>query len=251
MIKGSAIASRLIHLVLDPLPLTVRTGPNRGMKWFVGAGVHSCWLGTYESDKQNALVEFVRPGMTLYDIGAHAGFYTLLFSRLAGAEGKVYAFEPYPDNVRFLLRHVRLNSLSNTYVVEAAVAEATGLCSMSVDFDGYQNRLSPDKRSPLVVPTIALDDFDRQPPNIVKIDVEGAEIEVLRGAKRVIAKHRPAIFLALHGAKQRVDCAAILREAGYVLHTLEWRPIEGEIFTDEIVALPREAKARKEIAAAS
>jgi len=74
MIKGSAIASRLIHLVLDPLPLTVRAGPNRGVKWFVGAGVHSCWLGTYESGKQIASAKVIRRGMTLYDVGAHSGF---------------------------------------------------------------------------------------------------------------------------------------------------------------------------------
>jgi len=100
---GKQLASHVIHAALGRFTLKVRGGPNKGMRWIVDAGVHRCWLGTYESEKQTAIVKIARPGMTFYDIGAHAGFYTLLFSRLAGTDGGVYAFEPCPESVRFLL----------------------------------------------------------------------------------------------------------------------------------------------------
>src|SRR5580698_11236472 len=78
----------------------IRKGPNKGFKWVAGSSVHSCWLGTYELRKQYQLERRIRPGMTVYDIGANAGFYTLLFSRLVGATRTVYAFEPYAPAVK-------------------------------------------------------------------------------------------------------------------------------------------------------
>ena len=63
------------------------------MRSIIGAGIHQCWLGTYEAEKQRAIAKLVRPGMTLYDVGAHSGFYTLLFSRLTGTRGMVYSLD--------------------------------------------------------------------------------------------------------------------------------------------------------------
>lgn len=85
LMRGGRIASRLARAILSPFPVRVRSGSNRGMTWIVGAGIHRCWLGTYESEKQNAIARFISAGMTLYDVGAHSGFYTLLFSRLHGS----------------------------------------------------------------------------------------------------------------------------------------------------------------------
>lgn len=57
------------------------------MAWVVGSAPHGCWLGTYELEKQRTIMPFIKPGMTIFDIGAQAGFYTLLFSRLVGPSG--------------------------------------------------------------------------------------------------------------------------------------------------------------------
>src|SRR5260370_34744466 len=83
-----------LRLLPRRLAIRIRQGPAQGMNWIVGAGIHDHWLGTYERDKQSAIVRFAKAGMTFYDVGAHAGFYTLTFSRLTGAAGRVYAFEP-------------------------------------------------------------------------------------------------------------------------------------------------------------
>jgi FkbM family methyltransferase len=233
----SQTASHVVRRVLGSCALTVRSGPNRGMKRIVGAGIHQCWLGAYEREKQAAIAKVVRPGMTLYDVGAHAGFYTLLFSRLTGNAGRVYAFEPCPFGLRYLLEHVRLNDLQNVKVIQAAVADTANLEPMSIGMDSYQNRLSATARTPLLVPTLSLDSFGGSPPDLIKIDVEGAEARVLEGSQRILRDVRPAVFLALHGEDQRRQCAAILRDSGYELQTLDGAPITGPITTDEVVAL--------------
>src|SRR5271155_1636955 len=117
-INWSAIGSqsapgRVLRLPLRLLPgnkvMTIRRGPAAGMKWIVGSANHGCWIGTYELAKQHALEHFVRSGLVAYDVGAQAGFYSLLFSRLAGPTGTVYAFEPCAYEARYLLDHVRMN----------------------------------------------------------------------------------------------------------------------------------------------
>jgi FkbM family methyltransferase len=177
--------------------------------------------------------------MTLYDVGAHSGFYTLLFSRLTGARGMVYSFEPCTYSLSFLLRHIKLNELSNVRVVQVALADASGLNPMSVDYDSYQNRLCAEERTPLLVSTIPLDAFEARPPHLIKIDVEGAEGKVLKGASRILSEAHPVLFLALHGEEQRQECAALLRAADYGLYALDGTHIGGPILTDEIIALPR------------
>jgi hypothetical protein len=82
---------QLIRLPARLLPksavMHIQRGPARGMRWISGSATHGCWLGTYELPKQALVERLVRPGMTVYDIGAQAGFYTLVFSRLVGSAG--------------------------------------------------------------------------------------------------------------------------------------------------------------------
>jgi FkbM family methyltransferase len=250
MINWSAIdrrslAGRLLRLPVRALParsvMRVRQGPARGMKWIAGSSVHGCWLGTYEFEKQKSLERFIRPGMTIYDIGAQAGFYTLFFSRLAGGRGKVFAFEPCAYEARFLIDHVRLNHLDNVRVVQAAVSETRELLPMSSDRGMCENRLGGDSGATLMVPTISLDSSGLPVPDLIKMDVEGAEAAVLRGAHRTLREVRPVLFVALHGDEQRKACAIILRDAGYSIHDLDGQRLSGAPSVDEIYALPVEA----------
>ena len=250
MINWSAIdhrslAGRLLRLPVRALParcvMRVRQGPARGMKWIAGSAVHGCWLGTYEFEKQKSLERFIRPGMTVYDIGAQAGFYTLFFSRLAGDRGKVFAFEPCAYEARFLIDHVRLNHLDNVRVVQAAVCETRELLPMSSDRGTCENRLVDNPGATLMVPTLSLDSSGLPVPDLIKMDVEGAEAAVLRGAQRTLLEARPVLFVALHGDEQRKACAIILRDAGYSIHDLDGQRLSGAPSVDEIYALPVEA----------
>ena len=224
--------------------MRIRRGPAKGMRWIVGSASHGCWLGTYELAKRNAILRFVEPGMTVFDIGAQAGIYTLLFSRLVGPRGKVFAFEPCPFENRNLLRHVRLNSLSNVVVISAALADRPGLGRFSIDAKQTENSLSSNSCSPLFVPTARLDDLDLPPPDLIKMDIEGGESDALVGAERILRDIRPTIFLALHGEEHRRQCSALLRKHKCALFDIEGRLIDGEVETDEIYAIANEKTGR-------
>lgn len=241
-IDRRSIAGRILRLPTHLLPawtvMRIRRGPVHGLKWIVGSATHGCWLGTYEIEKQEALQRFVRPGLTVYDIGAQAGFYTLFFARLVGGSGKVFAFEPCPYEARFLVDHVRINSLTNVKILQAAVAERTGLIGMSSDRGSCQNQICDDTDMALMVPCVALDSLELPLPDLIKIDVEGAESAVLAGAQRMLRETRPVVFVALHSDEQRTNCAALLRQAGYAIYDLAGAALKKAVAVDEIYAVP-------------
>jgi FkbM family methyltransferase len=215
------------------------------MKWIIGSGNHGCWLGSYELDKQCTLAHFVKTGMVVYDIGAQAGFYTLFFSRLVG-DGQVYAFEPFAENLHHLISHIRLNNVQNVQVIQVALAERSGLGGFSVDRGKYQNTLTDAVGACVLVPTLSLDEaleiHGLAPPDIIKMDVEGAEAAVLEGARRTLEGYRPIVFVALHGEGQKRACCALLEAMGYRLFGLDGVPLVGPLETDEVYAIPAVVK---------
>ncbi|MGH7934660.1 MAG: FkbM family methyltransferase [Candidatus Binataceae bacterium] len=241
-IDSGSMRGRLLRIPLRLLPpasiMKIRRGPARGLRWIAGSANHGCWLGTYELDKQAAIARFIRPGMTVYDVGAQAGFYTLTFSRLVGGNGRVIAFEPCPNEARHLLDHVRMNALANVTVIEAAVSDRAGLAGFSFDRPRTENALCETAGAQLQVPTVTLDHVcaGMPAPDLVKIDVEGAEAAVLAGGSQTLRRFRPALFVALHNAEQRRLCELRLREAGYAINYLDGRAVVGNITADEIYA---------------
>ena len=119
-ISASSSFGRFLRYCLRWLPLraTIRIlqGQARGMKWIIGSGDHGYWLGSFEFNKQNRLNQFLRPGLSFFDIGANVGFYTLLASKSVGEKGQVVAFEPNPANLYYLERHVALNNCRNVII---------------------------------------------------------------------------------------------------------------------------------------
>lgn len=91
-----------LHLIPRGLAVPILQGPLRGARWLVGAATHGCWLGSYELAKQLAFARWLAPGRVVYDLGAHAGFYTLLAARPVGPAGRVHAFEPLPELLSIL-----------------------------------------------------------------------------------------------------------------------------------------------------
>lgn len=222
--------------------LRVRQGVNRGFRWIVGSSVHGCWLGSYERAKQAALARITLRGMKACDLGAQAGFYTLALSRLVGPEGHVWAFEPWAANVAYLRRHIALNRLANVEVIEAAVTARPGTAPFSPGVNSSSGHVTQDSAA-LQVPTVSLDSLIASgalaPPDLVKMDVEGAEADVLEGAKALVGARRTIWLIALHGHVQRARCTERLRAAGYRLCTLDgsaWELAGAQ--EDELLALP-------------
>jgi FkbM family methyltransferase len=211
-------AARLpLKLIPPSHVVTVKKGSLKGAKWVVGSHIHSCWLGTYEADKQKLFTEYVKPGMVVYDIGANVGFYTLLASRLVGPSGHVYAFEPLGRNVSYLERHVNLNRLSNVTIIKAAVSDVNGLARFRESHPAMGGLSAAGE---LEVETIQIDSQNFRIPDVMKIDVEGAEQSVLRGSIDTLRRHSPIIFLATHGLKAHHACVSLLSDSGYELTEL-------------------------------
>lgn len=205
------------------LQFPILRGPLRGARWRLDGGgkVLRVLNGTYESEQTRIAVELVRPGSTVLDIGAHIGYYTLLFSRLAGPDGRVVAFEPSPRNLPVLRWHVARNGCANVRVEALAVSAETGTARFTASTGSGTGRLA--ESGTLEVRTIRLDEFvgaGGPMPDVMKIDVEGAELAVLRGAEGVLRDARPAILLSTHGADVHRACLDLLRQHGYTARAI-------------------------------
>jgi FkbM family methyltransferase len=194
-------------------------GPLRGKKWIVGAGNHAFWAGTYEVDLLRRFADAISPGAVVYDIGANVGIYSLLASLRAGASGKVYAFEPSQRNLMYLGRHLTLNRAENCSILEAAVSNMDGTRRFSAaSWDFSMGRLSGEGE--LVVASVTLDscvycESALRPPDVLKIDVEGMELEVLQRACKALTAFHPVIFLETHSEQLHAACRAFLAAKGY------------------------------------
>ncbi len=225
--------------------MTIPVGLNRGRQWIRGAANAPEWMGIYELSKQRALRRLVSSGTTVCDIGANAGFYSLALSRLVGEAGRVLAFEPLPRNAEKIRRHLTLNRVQNVALHPCALSDVNGVVRFAEGENDFTGRISEDNGG-FEVQSIRLDDFlsDQagDDPALLKIDVEGAEARVLIGAEMVIARARPTVLLALHGAQQRRQCFDILRSYDYRIASLDNAAITTPAeMPDEIVALPANA----------
>ncbi len=222
-----SISQRLLRLPLRLIPssaeLPILGGINRGRKWIVGSNVRRCWLGTYERPMQLLIARRIRLGMAVWDIGANVGFHTLAFSNAVGLGGSVTAIEPQCQNVGFLQRHLELNHSGNVSVLQCGVSDRASICSFSVGRHSSEGRLEPSATS-YKIPTVTLDDYafsyDGGVPDLMKIDVEGAESAALKGAVKILEERGPEIWLALHGEEQRVECGCILEQRQYRFYDL-------------------------------
>jgi FkbM family methyltransferase len=200
-------ASRLIRPLVNRLvpsnatSITVRSGPAKGVRLLIDPSSEKYyWTGTYERGVQNALVELLRPGQTFWDVGAHIGFFSLLASRLVGEIGRVEAFEPLPLNQARLESALELNDAHNVRVHHCALAGARGRRKLHGHEASSMWTLLPelpDDGMSLEVECRTADDLvcDLGAPDVMKIDVEGAEVDALRGASELLTSHQPRLIV--------------------------------------------------------
>lgn len=168
--------------------------------------------GTWEPEVVEAMRSVVREGFVALDIGAHIGYYALVLSRLVGTTGRVIAFEPLPPNYKMLEENVRLNGCRQIKTVNQAVLDRTGPLKVTIPggepLPGSVSLFADYGTEPIVVDAVSLDDFLRErkgPVHFLKMDVEGAEGLVLRGARETIGLHHPAMVIEVHHFDGRVD----------------------------------------------
>jgi len=161
--------------------------------------------GSWEPKVSAVVRETVREGMTALDIGGHIGYYTLLLARYAGKNGRVYAFEPLPSNFELLEKNIWLNNLDQVEALPFAVFSHPGKLTISAP-DGDSNSggasvVSVVGSRQIEVEATTIDSFCKIRgirPEFIKMDVEGAEYDVLQGAEETIRACRPKMLIELH-----------------------------------------------------
>lgn len=155
--------------------------------------LYTAWKAFSDRRERRLFRQLIQPGMTVVDVGANIGIYTRYFSRLAGPRGQVHAFEPAPPNFKRL--HENACHLSNASLNHAAVGDHRGTIKlyfsdeMNVDHRTFD---SGDGRQSIDVPVLSLDDYFPlgQGVDLIKIDVQGYELSVLLGARRILSENR-------------------------------------------------------------
>jgi FkbM family methyltransferase len=227
----------------------IQQGTGKGLRFNSGNSVAGFMLGTTEPGLQTAFGLFVRPKMIVFDIGANVGFYSVISARLVGPDGGVAAFEPLPDNVRMISHNAALNSFRQISVQELALGRESGHATFVVSADpnwgmlasvGAPGRVVGERK----VRIARLDSLIREGtvprPDLIKIDVEGAETDVLEGAAETLATARPVLFVDLHNTNGPIE--RILDQHGYDARVLGGGAmrISDARWDAEVIAIPRE-----------
>ncbi|HKE60386.1 MAG TPA: FkbM family methyltransferase [Pyrinomonadaceae bacterium] len=238
-------AQKLAKMRLPDRDVTVESLGNQLLvfsprKNFIGSALYR--TGVWEPAVTAAIAELTRPGMVALDVGADIGYYTLQLSRLVGPTGQVVAFEPIPKARERLEHNISTNGCLNIVVSELALGNQDGTVYLEDPFK--KSRLNLNKTTAgdedIKVTICRLDDLAGDlkltSVDLVKIDVEGAEHEVLRGMEQTLRRFRPLLVIEVHHQflPQFGSSAEALLEwiagLGYEINS-----VEPEAVTDNVV----------------
>lgn len=181
-----------------------------------------CLLGTAEPHLQRIIRKYVSPGQTVYDIGANIGYVSLSLAKRVGPHGRVFAFEPVPQNIEFLRRTLEANRLTTVRLLEAAASNTSGDAVIRMTENLSTPSLVWHRKNPaskeLTVKTVVIDHLveagEIPRPSFVKIDVEGAEGLVLQGMRNTILAANPVLFVECSEIGRQTSWD-LLRQSGY------------------------------------
>ncbi|MBE9166043.1 FkbM family methyltransferase [Pleurocapsales cyanobacterium LEGE 06147] len=212
-LPSNSFINNLMRLSVSDRDVKIVRGIGAGLKFNGGSANPDFALGDYELPLQEALASHLKPGGVFYDIGANIGFFSILGAKLVGHTGKVYAFEPVPDNAAKIHHNARLNNFSQITVIEKAVSGSMGEGQLLLTRNIGGHTLAsvdrpPDVQGSMAVALVSIDELiareELTPPTLVKIDVEGAELDVLQGMKQTLAQYQPLVIYEID-AKQEAS----------------------------------------------
>ncbi len=237
-VPGVLALSRLAHRVLVPkriMPVHVN-----GLTLWVdprdttGVAPPLLQYGEYEPFITSIFSRIVKKGMTVIDVGANIGYFSVLAAKLVGPAGKVYAFEPEPHNFALLSKNIAFNKFPNCIPVNKALSDKNGTTQLYLDACNWGAHSlaaqNVDGKKAVRIQTVRLDDFLRNMRNVdvIKIDAQGAEGLILKGMRDVIAKNKHLKIImefwpfALRnmGSEPR-DILQFVRDAGFRISVLD------------------------------
>lgn len=217
------------------------------MTWFRQGTVRRCFLGPYsglkfelcpqllesrmcvfyrgyEPEVASFLSQVVHPGSVVLVAGAHVGIHVLHVAKLLRSQGAIYAFEAWPDNFRVLERNVRCNSSRrmSARAIHMALCDRTGMTNITEgSTDGTHHLTRNGEPATHRVPCTTLDRFCSENecrPDLILIDVEGAELDVLRGAQEIVVRYRPTFLIEHHGNSEML--VSWFRDKKYDIHAV-------------------------------
>ena len=187
-----------------------------GAKWALGESALDGQLrsGAFECAETAFVMHFLRQGMTVLDVGAHHGFYTLLASLRVGSTGQIIAFEPSPRERKRLIRHIKMNNCKNVRIEPFALGASHGRATLFLveGAEDYCNSLRPPvteaQTISLAVEVTSLDEYLAiaaiSKVDFIKLDVEGSELDALKGAVRLLATApRPVLMVEVYDIRTK------------------------------------------------
>jgi FkbM family methyltransferase len=206
----------IFKVMFSWITLPIQDGPLKGKKWCPTTSIRYI-RGRYVKRDTDIITGNVSKGDTVYDIGAHVGYFSVLCSEITGREGKVFAFEPVPMNLFFLRKHIKINKCSNVRVFDICVSDNTGEAYFDNTMGSATGHLSPAGKLKVNVDTLdnLLASGEIHPPDFIKINAEGAEQSILNGCMKIIEKFRPKFLITFHGEDLRNNCIRLLSKFEY------------------------------------
>lgn len=202
------------------------------------------FFGTYDPIMTSVFSHLIKPGETVWDVGTERGWFTLLMASLVGKNGRVDSFEAFPPTVEKLKKNVQLNNINWVNINGVAISDAkskmwfvppsnevTKNVSFLNDCSGVGYLVDSYEANSIKVDTITLDEYYIEKKinklSLIKIDIEGAEVRAIKGAKNLIVKDRPLIAIefnrqtALRASSSVEELNELLLSLGYKLYTYE------------------------------
>jgi FkbM family methyltransferase len=255
MPSPTQLIKRFVRSLL-PSQGKIRKGAGAGLMFDSRGGNWRYIFGPIEPYEEDVLLKLLKPGCVFYDVGANIGYYAIVAARIVGDAGKVYAFEPFTSTANTIRSNIKLNNLKNIEVHEKAAGATTGKVCINLAEISERNAISLTAASDSkatspsgdMVDVVALDHFLQtpgvRPPNVIMIDVEGAEIDVFKGLKETLAAHRPAIICEVHWLKDEIYALrdGLFKELKYTITSLDGSPIPQDIVRYHALILPEEVR---------
>lgn len=198
----------------------------KGIYWIPQSANPGQFISKYEPKQHNELIKLFKEATIFWDVGAHVGWYSVLAS-LTMQQGTIVSFEPNPMNIACLKKHISINNRQNIHVVPYALSSSCG----KSHFSGGKQQGHLSETGKLEVEMITADKYINDTgkvPDLIKMDIEGAELEFLKGANALLTEHHPTLVISAHGYQKRNNCVKLLKKLNYNIKHIVSNKTDGD-----------------------